>query len=739
NKAEVFREHEQLQIIEQRLFEKNEPRLANIVRQLMAALEFEMWLRDKSPSERLYFGGSLRVADLLDFVTWRKIADKLGITLTQADIRADINAEAFNHFPLEEDGSATLARIARMVRNPRPDLTIDEVYTALGDELRVYLAQSAVLGYPPGVRYYRYVGVDFNHVPSIATPDEFWKFYQDNRTVMRVEMLPIKVSDFLDKVGTPPNDEATEQALEEMFENFKENDPNPLRDEPAFHEPRRVSIEWVAARPDSPHARQQAERFVLGILSGSPGNPFPALSLMANVVETYDRAKTYKYAMPGLLEGSFDLSYLRDPSKPADVAAMLGQTLGCLTTGADPFAIPAAYVAGVTARSRQAVAPELGREIQRRAGVDAALVAAGQNPWAAAMLLDAAANVRQSLPLEVVAKEIYEEIRGDFASRFAREDLTKVKTELEKFKGRPEEARRKEANEYLAKAVKDYGLTHGKTEAPNDIWNLAGDKGLKPLRDVFGGGRQRKLAEDHEFASQFFDSAGPYLPKQLAESYLYWKTEDKKAYKPTFQEARPKVIEAWRFKKARELARQAAERILQDVAKLKSPGDGYRLLRDESAKHPAWGETFALSNVAKLVYEPTRPGAPTYVPYLSSASRPEESQIMARSDFVDQLMRGLKARGDVTVVWNQPETAYYVALAMDVSRPDENSFYRDYSHLRAPGDNLWQIMEAERRRKFYQATMEQMRTEAGAPKGKWDVPDDVRKRIEGRESGGEES
>src|SRR5262249_28197724 len=178
----------------------------------------------------------------------------------------------------------------------------DCVRPGLGVELRVYLAQSAVLGFSPGVRRYRYIGTDFNHVPSTATPDEFWKYYQDNRTTLRVEMLPIKVADFIDKVGPTPTDATTEQALKDLFERHKESEPNPVRDEPGFHEPRRIGVEWVASRSDSPHARQQAERFVQAVLAGSPGNPFPALSLMANVVETYDRAKDFTYAMPGLTE-----------------------------------------------------------------------------------------------------------------------------------------------------------------------------------------------------------------------------------------------------------------------------------------------------------------------------------------------------------------------------------------------------------------------------------------------------
>src|SRR5262249_46942804 len=163
NRAEVFRHHEELRTVEERLLNKGESHRAEKVRQLMGALEYEMWARTRPQSETLYFGGSPKTDDLLDFIMWRHEADKLGIFLTQADIRADINREAFNVQPLEESASAALTHVQRLVRLPgQQELTIDDVYTALGDELRVYLAKSAVLGYPSGVRFYRYMGLSVN-------------------------------------------------------------------------------------------------------------------------------------------------------------------------------------------------------------------------------------------------------------------------------------------------------------------------------------------------------------------------------------------------------------------------------------------------------------------------------------------------------------------------------------------------------------------------------------------------
>ena len=78
------------------------------------------------------------------------------------------------------------------------------------------------------------------------------------------------------------------------------------------------------------------------------------------------------------------------------------------------------------------------------------------------------------------------------------------------------------------------------------------------------------------------------------------------------------------------------------------------------------------------------------------------------------------------------------SIALTRMGPREARFYAEYSSLQLSGENLWQIMESERLTKYRQAVLNQMRLDAGAANGKWEIPDDVRKRIEGRESGSEE-
>src|SRR5262249_43248680 len=80
-----------------------------------------------------------RLEALLDFVMLRQLADQMGIQLTHSDIEA-----AFDRI-LGVKGWKTAVDVLGEIRT-KP--TQDQLYEALGDELRVHLAAVAVLGLP---------------------------------------------------------------------------------------------------------------------------------------------------------------------------------------------------------------------------------------------------------------------------------------------------------------------------------------------------------------------------------------------------------------------------------------------------------------------------------------------------------------------------------------------------------------------------------------------------------------
>lgn len=193
---------------------------------------------------------------------------------------------------------------------------------------------------------------------------------------------------------------------------------------------------------------------------------------------------------------------------------------------------------------------------------------------------------------------------------------------------------------------------------------------------------------------------------------------------------------------ARELAYEAAKRVLAAVKAQKVPDEAVKVLRDERAKHPGWGDVYVPPEpIARLVL----PKAPVIRPSQDYEPFRAPEDLRLRPDFADQLLKTLKASGDVTLVPNLPDTVYYVTVAQDVLRPTEKEFADIYARSALPRgnperNNLWELMEQERRQKHLQAAVEELRNEAGAENGRWKLPEDFRKRGDsgGRGGGGED-
>jgi hypothetical protein len=732
---------------------------ARLLGDFMTVLQFEMWFRDKPREETLYFGGSLRLDDMLDFVMWRQHADKLGIELAEADIRAEINREVMGRGILDEDRAKADEHVRKLMTGWPLPVTAADIYKAVGDELRVYLAQTALCGYVPGARHYRYLGKDINHVPALATPAEFWKYYQDNRTTLRVALLPIKVDSFLKKVDEPTKDD--ERELKDLFTRFKNDEPNPDRDQPGFKLPRRVQVEWVSGTAKSPRHQKLArelyklKELLLPPMAATPGNLFTALTLNTQLAGEYERRQPIDYRMTTLANPAFALSFYRDLHTPANVAALLGQlqsagaTGGPLMSAFGPLMAPASYQASAYLRHKSEFAPLIERERKKRAAASATLFMAWANPrpspWnlaAATELTRYAAEERQYIPLEAVKDEVLRRIHDNLAKDFVVADLNTIIKELDKRKNKPADARK-----FLDDKIKELGLNHGQTKRLQDQHSIADDEGLKPLKEAYLNSvmAPRDDPERKRFAELFMSPAGTFIPEKLpkeslfgtgwataTEPFLFWKTEDIPAKVQSFEDARPQVVKAWQLQKARELARVEAKRILDEVRKLKDKSDGLRFLNDVAAKHKQdWGLVEDLDDIARLVrVRNARIGAREYEPYKEA-----DQKINARPDFVDVLMKSLKEPGDATIVWNKPGTVYYVTLLTNIARPTIAEFYSMYQPPTIlSGSTLWQMLDSERRREQRLACLKQLRNEAGAENGKWVVPDEVRKRFEGRDS-----
>src|SRR5262249_3979987 len=134
---------------------------------------------------QLYFGGTLSTDDLLDFLLWKQQADKLKITLTDEDVRKEINQETGTE-ALTGNTVKDTEKIRTLLRGAARNYTPKELYAALREEFRVRLAQEALLGTSAGARAALGTGLASSDLPAGATPEQFWEFYKDKQTKLDV-------------------------------------------------------------------------------------------------------------------------------------------------------------------------------------------------------------------------------------------------------------------------------------------------------------------------------------------------------------------------------------------------------------------------------------------------------------------------------------------------------------------------------------------------------------------------
>jgi hypothetical protein len=205
-----------------------------------------------------------------------------------------------------------------------------------------------------------------------------------------------------------------------------------------------------------------------------------------------------------------------------------------------------------------------------------------------------------------------------------------------------------------------------------------------------------------------------------------------------FEEVRSEVAKAWRFEKARVLARREARRLAGEVNKRDlSPADAERFLREH---HP--GEFFELDRVSQLVAPEKEVQAlvrTEYRPYQVPEDRkdlfpyPPEPEVK----LVRDLLRDLKRPGQASVVADRPGRHFYIAVLLERDEPSLKEFYRVYKRAGEGSDDLWDRFVEQHREDQRREVIEQLRREAGKvdDQGRWDIPKEVRERSEGREGG----
>lgn len=764
---------------------------AKAIAKLIRFLELDMW-RFATQGTESYFGGSLTTEGLLDFTLWRDKADKLGIALAPDDLRRQISEESLlPEGPLTGDEVKDLEKVRKFVgANAYPFPKMDRFYKLMADEFRVRLAHEALSGVQPGARAFMVGGMAGNESPAHLTPEQFYQAYKENRTELNTVMMAVPVQDHLAKVTQKP----TEEELQTLYRRYKEVEPTPDRDKPAFREPRRIRLEYIAASPDAPfYAHKSAEvaaeldllrpLAVLGAVETVGGAPSAALPLfllareapgLRKLGEEVAKAKDEKakkeaiadYVSQVRLDAEYEAyvnsvrNWLRD--EPSYMDGTRPSAVGSLERPENAAAAVAQLLAsGATAPSmatevqvvlamRGATWPGL-KDLTTRVA-EAAL--AGSVPLAGPLTAAAESTALFTRPVYSEA-----DIRGWLVHHGAKrytEDLVRLR--VDEFRKGLEGKSAREAAEYVAReAVPEKGITR-RVSMPKAVDFFELDKspvvaalkepyqrsflfmmlqsGPPPLAAyLFRENKPLYRPYGEEF-EQFIPGGSTFLFSGSGSSrILAWKTEDQKAYTPSFDEAKPKVEAAWRLQKARELAHKEAEAIAQAAMKKRDEGgDAARWLRDEQVRHG--GTVFDVLTIAKLV-KSMHPLAGLDTDY-ESFRFPETQIAYPRPGTVDILMEKLKKTGDATVFSDRPEKTYYVAVLTNRTEPTLSEFYKVYEDTRTTfgvNDLLWRRFERERQEKFLADLLKNLRAEAKAPldnNGLYVIDADIRKRVEGR-------
>jgi hypothetical protein len=744
------------------LLKENKANMARYVGHRLRIMDLLDW--QQAHPGQVYFGGGIAPDDLLDFLIWRRQADRLNITLRDEDLRREINKEANpdgGSDVLTGDQEKDNEKLKSYVQGVNRGADPKDVFAALRDEFRVRLAKEVLLGSAGGARGVsdRLVG---EAVLAGGTPGEFWDFFRDNRTELNVDFLKVPVSQFTSQVKDP-----TEREAADLYRKHKNDEPNPDSQTPGFKVPRRVKVEWVAADPTAPAYRDAAAKIVddFSKMSADAALVKGAWLLPANAASPAGVAGTLApLALPSLwnppLQFTYE-SYVREVkswwdasgtgldstspytvglNRPDTVASVVGHSLGVADRTWGALSVAAAVKGTTEARLAELKARQ------------ASMVLAGANPFPFGVAAQEAALSSVPVPkLSAVREEMAVRVRDRIAPELAKAAMDSFLKELEAKRSNP-----KEAAEYVARHANiEHGITgHGVMAEARGETEIAEAKELAPLKKAAERDGPMTPEAARAFARRFFAGGKLYQPTPFRPKpsqmdqfqapgeapYQVWLTEDDKPYVPPFAEARPKVDAAWKLIQARKVAREAAERIIDNVKKKR--GQGYspdRSLNDEAeglkAAHPGAGfETFPVIDITRLVKHPSPQvvGPAVYEPY-----RFKESQIAyARADTADELFKALKEPGDATVIADRPERNYYVAVLTERKPPSEDDFYRVYKSApaRFAGDSLLARFQQEREQKYRTELMRHFRDEAKAPlddQGNYKIDPDVRKHFRG--------
>jgi hypothetical protein len=573
-------------------------------------------------------------------------------------------------------------------------------------------------------------------------------------------MLPISVDSFVDKVESKPS----ETDLVNLYERYKNDEPSPTRRQPGFKQPRRIKTAYFSYQLEGPYARKMAGKvlellpaFRFGQLASTAFGSGPAWAVSVAGYAEFDTLllslyEDYKKDEDARSKVRYDLDDTNRFGQPYDLmdahavetvasAATVGELLGGLATGSTTLGAPLTWL-GTNEFAERATLTSFASAVL--AGGGDGVIA----PFGAVVMPMRFRHARQ--PFDNVRDQLVERFQIRLARKMMEGYVQNLHKELDEVLAKHSEEK---LNELLKKAKSEGAIENvhvmstlrTKQEIQDNLdpelveLRLAYDKTLDNPLQFFGEGRP-------DFATLLFhpSGAGQIAPTRVQRfdsffrdvGWVFFRFEDQPARVRPYADISKEVRDAWIFDQARKLARETAKRINEEIKeKYPVPDLARRFLVEQKL-----GSLFELDNVARLVGPAfPQPGRRLFFGDLRPYQPPREFIAYPPPDFVDQLLK-LKRRGESMVVADQPVRHFYIAVLREDPRPPDMKDFQDVYSLQMPSkfgspilqESLWDKMMGEKRRKYEQTLLEQLRSEAtkSLRDGEYDLPDTLRNRSE---------
>jgi hypothetical protein len=496
--------------------------------------------------QRFFEGDPNKLDDLVDFMLWQKQADKLGIQLQDNEVWLEVKL-AVHAFQSGMDQRDDWRGLYYAIRYSHNNVNERILLEALRQEFRVRIARKVLLlCYADSILHPDALGRHrAAEVRMPPTPEQLLSFFRQNRTPLRITLVPIRADnkEFLAKVKEP-----TETALKGLFQDHRTQKFDPTLAVPGFEQPNEAKVAYVTADPKGKYyqglARAVAALEVAPPVVWTPTLPGlgEALALAgrqaaseASLQRNYEnlrRKDPYAYVQPYLFEPYPATPLYERESKwtPVEAAAAVGSAL-------QPGLIPnpfAGHLATAGVKLGDKLAPVLEAEARRRAPVGLTLFLSAFSPapetlpLAMGMTFQAASWEPQWLPLPLVEKKLREQIDDQRAAGWAAEVMDTIRPELKQVSGNP-----KGFNIRLDQLQRRYpGLEVHSSDGFRNRFDIGQDPNLASLRESFENlrdkindtegrtkGTERYLGED-DFYRLFFGgeafsvgNTGLYDPK----------------------------------------------------------------------------------------------------------------------------------------------------------------------------------------------------------------------------------